>query len=108
MEDVMTFPKSVDEFMEQYKLVDEDHVYSNGTAFVPIFRMKQWFDHLQALPITNADRIRSMPDEELAQVVRNPCDIVDHYPAGWCKERNCGYKCALEWLKQEATDADPV
>lgn len=57
---------------------------------------------------TNAERIRRMSDEELAQVVRNPCDIVDHYPAGWCKERNCGYKCALEWLKQEATDADPV
>lgn len=52
---------------------------------------------------SNADRIRSMTDEELAQVVRNPCDIVDHYPAGWCKERNCGYKCALEWLKQEYT-----
>lgn len=48
MADVMTFPKTVDEFMEQYKVVDEDHVYSNGTAFVPIFRMKQWFEHLKA------------------------------------------------------------
>lgn len=48
MADVMIFPKSVDEFMEQYKVVDKDHVYSNGTAFVPIFRMKQWFEHLEA------------------------------------------------------------
>ena len=48
MADVMTFPKTVDEFMEQYKVVDEDHVYSNGTAYVPIFRMKQWFEHLKA------------------------------------------------------------
>lgn len=47
MADVMTFPKTVDEFMEQYKVVDEDHAYSNGTAFVPIFRMKQWFEHLK-------------------------------------------------------------
>ena len=47
MANVMTFPKTVDEFMEQYKVVDEDHVYSNGTAFVPIFRMKQWFEHLK-------------------------------------------------------------
>ena len=54
--------------------------------------------------MTWGDKIRSMTDEELAQVVRYPCDIVDHYPAGWCKERNCGYRCALEWLKQEAVD----
>lgn len=63
--------------------------------------IREWLDRKNK-PQTNADRIRSMTDEELAQVVRNPCDIVDHYPAGWCKERNCGYKCALEWLKQEA------
>ena len=48
MADVMIFPKSVDEFMEQYKVVDKDYVYSNGTAFIPIFRMKQWFEHLEA------------------------------------------------------------
>ena len=48
MADVMTFPKFVDEFMEQYKVVEKDHVYSNGIAFVPIFRMKQWFAHLEA------------------------------------------------------------
>ena len=59
-------------------------------------------------PETNAERIRSMTDEELAQVLRNPCDIADHCPTEWCKERNCGYQCALDWLKQEATDADPV
>lgn len=55
---------------------------------------------------TNADRIRAMTDEELAHVLRNPCDIADHGPTGWCKERNCGYQCALEWLKQEVADKD--
>lgn len=43
MSDCMTFPDTVEEFMEQYKVVDTDQVYSNGTEFVPIFRMKQWF-----------------------------------------------------------------
>ena len=99
MADVMTFPESVDEFMEQYKLVDEDHVYSNGTAFVPIFRMKQWFDHLQALPITNADRIRSMTDEELANCITDDlCDRVCHSPLS-C-DGNCETQ-VLAWLKQE-------
>lgn len=32
--------------MEQYKITDTEHVYSNGTEFVPIFRMKQWFGHV--------------------------------------------------------------
>ena len=45
MSDMMDFPKTVEEFMEMYKMVDTDEVYSNGTEYVPIFRMKQWFEH---------------------------------------------------------------
>lgn len=46
MADCMIFPDTVEEFMEQYKIVDTEHVYTNGTEFVPIYRMKQWFEHL--------------------------------------------------------------
>ena len=52
---------------------------------------------------TNADRIRMMTNEELAKVLRHPCDIVDHVPTEWCKERNCGYRCNLDWRKQECS-----
>ena len=45
MSDMMIFPASVEEFMEQYKMTDTEHVYSNGTEYVPIYRMKQWFEH---------------------------------------------------------------
>ena len=48
MPDMMTFPDTVDEFMEQYKMVDTHEVYSNGTEYVPIFRMQQWFEHERA------------------------------------------------------------
>ena len=44
--EVMTFPNTVEEFMEQYKVVDTDQIYSNGIEFVPIFRMEQWFEHV--------------------------------------------------------------
>lgn len=44
MADVMTFPSTVDEFMDQYKIVDTEQVYTNGIELVPIFRMKQWFE----------------------------------------------------------------
>lgn len=46
MGDMMTFPATVEEFMEQYKITDTEQVYSNGTEFVPIYRMRQWFDHV--------------------------------------------------------------
>lgn len=45
--DAMNFPDTVDEFMETYKIVDSEQVYTNGAELVPIFRMRQWFDHVQ-------------------------------------------------------------
>ena len=44
MDDMQMFPDTVEEFMEQYKMVDTENVYSNGIEYVPIFRMKQWFE----------------------------------------------------------------
>lgn len=48
---MMMFPETVEEFMESYKIVDTDEVYTNGTELVPIFRMKQWFEHIDAVPV---------------------------------------------------------
>ena len=45
MADMMAFPNTVEEFMEKYKITDTERVYTNGAELVPIFRMKQWFDH---------------------------------------------------------------
>lgn len=36
--------------MEQYKMVDTEQIYSNGTEYVPIFRMEQWFAHQADTP----------------------------------------------------------
>ena len=44
MGEIMQFPETVEEFMQQYKIVDTQQVYTNGTELVPIFRMKQWFE----------------------------------------------------------------
>ena len=45
--EMMKFPETVDEFMESYKIVDTEQLYTNGIELVPIFRMKQWFEHLK-------------------------------------------------------------
>lgn len=47
--DAMDFPDTVDEFMESYKIVDSEQVYTNGAELIPIFRMKQWFEHIQPI-----------------------------------------------------------
>lgn len=48
MADCMMFPDTVEEFMEMFKIVDTEQVYTNGAELVPIFRMEQWFEHVKA------------------------------------------------------------
>lgn len=56
------------------------------------------------MPMTNADRIRAMSDEELAELI----NAFGHDFPPYCKEEfvtECDYnciKCAVEWLKQPA------
>lgn len=57
MGDTMAFPASVKEFMEQHKITDTEHVYSNGTEFVPIYRMKQWFEHCRNQQLLTIDAV---------------------------------------------------
>lgn len=60
-------------------------------------------------PMTNADRIRNMTDEELAEfIARNNYDCADY-----CEDAKCGcsWSCgnkdktiALQWLQKESED----
>ena len=49
------------------------------------------------VPQTNADRIRSMTDEELANFVHEGCPYIEEE----CTMKGC-VKCILEWLQQPA------
>ena len=59
--------------------------------------------------MTNADRIRAMTDEELAELIENTIDCgickdmanCDVCPVSTDNERDC-HKYWLDWLKQEA------
>ena len=44
MGEIMQFPETVEEFMQQYKITDSEQIYTNGAELVPIFRMQQWFE----------------------------------------------------------------
>ena len=44
MSDMMIFPATFDEFAEQYKIVDTEQIYTNGSELIPIFRVRQWLE----------------------------------------------------------------
>jgi len=59
-------------------------------------------------PQTNADRIRAMTDEEVAEILDKTCPPNKDYSAGCFiniygseDEKDC-YRCWLEWLKKES------
>lgn len=55
MGDVMSFPDAFEEFAEQYKIIDKQQIYTNGTELIPIFRVKQW---LYGRPVSDAIEVR--------------------------------------------------
>ena len=99
MGDIMEFPETVEEFMEEYKMVDKHEIYSNGIEYVPIFRMKQWFEHCKARS-TNAKRYidadvarriidspRSKEQMLLVLSQAEPADVVEVVRCKDCKFR---------------------
>lgn len=44
----MIFPDTFDEFVDSYGLVDTEEVYTNGSQLIPVFRVKQWLEHISA------------------------------------------------------------
>lgn len=57
----------------------------------------------QKKPQTNADRIRSMTDEELAEVLFGSC--IEHMGVEECSHPEEACKsCVLDWLKAESEE----
>lgn len=88
--DVMMFPDTAEEFMEQYKIVDTEQVYTNGAELIPIFRMKQWLEHLQDIEPRWIPCEESLPQSRTACFVttecggeRNTCISVFDCGTGW-------------------------
>ncbi len=88
----------------KYKKVGEDY-YHVGYSSFNIDNVLKWRDEcfeLVDVKATNADRIRNMSDEELADTLFNSCLEVMHIgecpsvdDLGVCK------KCILDWLQSE-------
>ena len=62
-------------------------------------------DRVIGKPMTNADRIRAMTDEELAELIDRETDSCA--PTGDCEKMSRDCKaCWLEWIQQPAEEDD--
>lgn len=93
----------------KYKKVGENfyHIgYSSYDVETVLMYKEKYFEIVDGKP-TNADRIRSMTDEELADILFYSC--VEHIGTDRCRSairdftfrENCK-KCVLEWLRSES------
>lgn len=65
-----------------------------------------WDSKWEPKPVTNADRIRAMPDEELAwELIFYRDDWGDYEtPCGCIEDRDEAYRKTVDWLKQPAKE----
>ena len=45
MADMMTFPKTFEEFINEYEFTDSEEIYTNGAELIPSFRVMQAWEH---------------------------------------------------------------
>lgn len=46
MADCMMFPNDWHDFLKDYSFIDSEHVYTNGSELIQVFRVAQLIEHL--------------------------------------------------------------
>lgn len=89
----------------KYKEIGSNH-YSVGYSSYKLENVLSWRDECFEVvekPQTNADRIRSMTDEELAEVLFGSC--IEHMGVEECSHPEEACKsCVLDWLRAESEE----
>lgn len=99
MNNQMEFPVNFEKFAKEYGFKDDKEVYTNGIDLIPIFRVKQWLEHLSS--VTPQPKTGHWIEEPNGWVRCSCCG--DHYPqtsyggaigTKFCP--NCGAKMEVE------------
>ena len=84
-------------------MTDTEHVYSNGTEYVPIYRMKQWLEHINYNGGSDVrhGRWEQCVEDWRQQIEGDKCSVCgfEHYGASTKKYKycpNCGTLMDLE------------
>lgn len=97
MGECMTFPKTFEEFAEQYGFTDKQEVYTNGSELIPVFRVKQWLDRPSAdvAPVVHGEwkfewDAEKDPKKYFIRIVCSRCGLKTGGKSNYCP--NCGAK----------------
>lgn len=63
MGETMDFPKTPLEFIEKYRIIDNEEVYTNGSVLVPMLRVRQMIEHYFPRWIPVTERLPEEPAE---------------------------------------------
>lgn len=55
MPDCMEFPDDWHKFLEDYSFKDSEHIYTNGSDLIQVFRVEQLIEHLLGAPVEAVD-----------------------------------------------------
>lgn len=45
MGEIMTFPETIEEFLEDYSFKDKEEIYTNGNQLIQLYRVFQALEH---------------------------------------------------------------
>ena len=69
MGDMMSFPNTIDEFLDDYSFKDKEEVYTNGSMLIPTFRVKQGIEH-------HARELNNVINRQAAEIIRLKGSVV--------------------------------
>ncbi len=100
MGDAMSFPKTINEFFDDYSFKDKEEVYTNGSMLIPTFRAKQGIEHYMR-ELNNEINRQKTEIEELRERISYMEESIDYSR----KEYDREYDRLVQKLQQAKAEA---
>ena len=71
MPDIMEFPKYWEDFIKDYSFKDDQHIYTNGSELISIYRVKQMVNHYFS---TGVDAIAQAVEKNSVERSKGKCE----------------------------------
>lgn len=96
--DQMDFPNTFEEFAKDYGFKDKDEVYTNGSELIPVFRVRQWLEHISTTK--NDLGVDCISRAEVNRVIEDYRDEQYHVLSDRTKERAFGAKVVMARINE--------
>ena len=116
MQNMMEFPNTFDEFAKEYGFTDTKQIYTNDSELIPVFRVKQWLEHIKAIhydaSLKEGPWIIDLQTSTEAYYICSECrrkihliypDTLDNYP--YC---HCGARMVKQKEKSDKESTEQI